>query len=144
MLPCCFFNFNGKYQRRQSGKTQYREYLDFVHEVGAACGFCVEEDSLRIPSTKRVCVLPDSTCPAPASPGVPQHLLRCPTTCPGISWLSVDGVCLRAWAYTGGTRVSTECVYPVILPTQHQRCLGQLSLYPALNSFSGERDQQAQ
>uniref|UniRef100_A0A7M4E4G8 tRNA (uracil-O(2)-)-methyltransferase n=1 Tax=Crocodylus porosus TaxID=8502 RepID=A0A7M4E4G8_CROPO len=57
VLPCCFFDFHGKYNRRQSKKTQYREYLDFVTQVGCACGFNVEEDSLRIPSTKRVCLI---------------------------------------------------------------------------------------
>ncbi|XP_060633986.2 probable tRNA (uracil-O(2)-)-methyltransferase isoform X1 [Anolis sagrei] len=57
LLPCCFFDFHGKYNRRQSKKTQYREYLDFVTEVGVACGFHVEEDCLRIPSTKRVCLI---------------------------------------------------------------------------------------
>ncbi|NWR41625.1 TRM44 methyltransferase, partial [Regulus satrapa] len=54
VLPCCFFDFHGKYRRRQSKKTQYREYLDFVAQVGCVCGFQVEEDCLRIPSTKRV------------------------------------------------------------------------------------------
>ncbi|XP_047422447.1 probable tRNA (uracil-O(2)-)-methyltransferase isoform X2 [Sciurus carolinensis] len=54
VLPCCFFDFTGKFCRRQSGKTQYREYLDFIREVGLSCGFQVEEDCLRIPSTKRV------------------------------------------------------------------------------------------
>ncbi|XP_003224213.3 probable tRNA (uracil-O(2)-)-methyltransferase [Anolis carolinensis] len=57
LLPCCFFDFHGKYNRRQSKKTQYREYLDFVTEVGVVCGFNVEEDCLRIPSTKRVCLI---------------------------------------------------------------------------------------
>ncbi|XP_068132769.1 probable tRNA (uracil-O(2)-)-methyltransferase [Hyperolius riggenbachi] len=57
VLPCCFFNFNGKYNRRSSKKTQYREYLDFVTEIGTRCGFNVEEDCLRIPSTKRVCLI---------------------------------------------------------------------------------------
>ncbi|KAL8182769.1 UNVERIFIED_CONTAM: tRNA methyltransferase 44 [Gekko kuhli] len=57
VLPCCFFDFHGKYNRRQSKKTQYREYLDFVTEVGLVCGFNVEEDCLRIPSTKRVCLI---------------------------------------------------------------------------------------
>ncbi|XP_060102143.1 probable tRNA (uracil-O(2)-)-methyltransferase isoform X2 [Heteronotia binoei] len=60
VLPCCFFDFNGKYNRRQSQKTQYREYLDFVTEVGLVCGFNVEEDCLRIPSTKRVCLIGNS------------------------------------------------------------------------------------
>ena len=54
VLPCCFFDFHGKYSRSQSKKTQYREYLDFVAQVGFVCGFHVEEDCLRIPSTKRV------------------------------------------------------------------------------------------
>ncbi|OCT99289.1 hypothetical protein XELAEV_18005076mg [Xenopus laevis] len=57
VLPCCFFNFYGKYNRKSSKKTQYREYLDFVKEVGQQCGFNVEEDCLRIPSTKRVCLI---------------------------------------------------------------------------------------
>ncbi|XP_025025053.1 probable tRNA (uracil-O(2)-)-methyltransferase [Python bivittatus] len=57
LLPCCFFDFYGKYNRRQSKKSQYREYLDFVTEVGIVCGFNVEEDCLRIPSTKRVCLI---------------------------------------------------------------------------------------
>nr|XP_033806053.1 probable tRNA (uracil-O(2)-)-methyltransferase isoform X2 [Geotrypetes seraphini] len=57
VLPCCFFDFYGKYSRRQSKKTQYREYLDFITEVGHKCGFNVEEDCLRIPSTKRVCLI---------------------------------------------------------------------------------------
>ncbi|XP_043825507.1 probable tRNA (uracil-O(2)-)-methyltransferase isoform X2 [Dromiciops gliroides] len=51
--------------RRQSKKTQYREYLDFIKEVGFTCGFQVEEDCLRIPSTKRVCLIGKSrTYPA--------------------------------------------------------------------------------
>ncbi|XP_063315929.1 probable tRNA (uracil-O(2)-)-methyltransferase [Pelobates fuscus] len=57
VLPCCFFNFYGKYNRKSCKKTQYREYLDFVTEVGHHCGFNVEEDCLRIPSTKRVCLI---------------------------------------------------------------------------------------
>ncbi|KAI4905047.1 hypothetical protein NFI96_016023 [Prochilodus magdalenae] len=57
VLPCCFFDFYGKYQRRQCKKTQYREYIDFISEVSAACGFQTDEDCLRIPSTKRVCLI---------------------------------------------------------------------------------------
>ncbi|MED6246371.1 hypothetical protein ATANTOWER_016951 [Ataeniobius toweri] len=54
VLPCCFFNFYGKYQRRQCKKSQYKEYINFIAEVGQVCGFDTEEDCLRIPSTKRV------------------------------------------------------------------------------------------
>uniref|UniRef100_A0A670Y7N6 tRNA (uracil-O(2)-)-methyltransferase n=1 Tax=Pseudonaja textilis TaxID=8673 RepID=A0A670Y7N6_PSETE len=67
LLPCCFFDFYGKYNRRQSQKSQYREYLDFVAEVGTVCGFQVEEDCLRIPSTKRVTpALGGPSCPSAA------------------------------------------------------------------------------
>ncbi|XP_005408833.2 PREDICTED: probable tRNA (uracil-O(2)-)-methyltransferase [Chinchilla lanigera] len=67
VLPCCFFDFVGRYCRRQSQKTQYREYLDFIQEVGRACGFHVEEDCLRIPSTKRVCLIGKSRIYPPAA-----------------------------------------------------------------------------
>lgn len=66
VLPCCFFSFYGKYNRKSSKKTQYREYLDFVIEVGTQCGFIVEEDCLRIPSTKRVCLIGKSRRYSPA------------------------------------------------------------------------------
>ncbi|XP_020484896.1 probable tRNA (uracil-O(2)-)-methyltransferase [Labrus bergylta] len=57
VLPCCFFDFYGKYQRRQCKKSQYKEYIDFIAEVSGVSGFITEEDCLRIPSTKRVCLV---------------------------------------------------------------------------------------
>ncbi|TRZ00906.1 hypothetical protein DNTS_001089 [Danionella cerebrum] len=57
VLPCCFFDFCGKYQRRQCLKSQYKEYIDFITEISSVCGFHTEEDCLRIPSTKRVCLI---------------------------------------------------------------------------------------
>ncbi|XP_070849762.1 probable tRNA (uracil-O(2)-)-methyltransferase [Chaetodon trifascialis] len=57
VLPCCFFDFYGKYQRRQCKKSQYKEYIDFIAEVSRVSGFNTEEDCLRIPSTKRVCLV---------------------------------------------------------------------------------------
>uniref|UniRef100_A0A8C2ING3 tRNA (uracil-O(2)-)-methyltransferase n=2 Tax=Cyprinus carpio TaxID=7962 RepID=A0A8C2ING3_CYPCA len=57
VIPCCFFDFCGKYQRRQCKKSQYKEYIDFVTDVSTMCGFYTEEDCLRIPSTKRVCII---------------------------------------------------------------------------------------
>nr|XP_031294074.1 probable tRNA (uracil-O(2)-)-methyltransferase isoform X1 [Camelus dromedarius] len=91
VLPCCFFDFIGKYQRRQSTKTQYRGYLDFLTEVGSACGFRVEEDCLRIPSTKRVCLIGKSrTYPAAAEASMDEQRTRyissrrgCPVSPPG-------------------------------------------------------------
>ena len=40
-----------------SNERQYRSYLDYVENIGNSCGFEVEEDVLRIPSTKRVRVI---------------------------------------------------------------------------------------
>ncbi|KAI9543416.1 hypothetical protein NQZ68_012066 [Dissostichus eleginoides] len=57
VLPCCFFDFFAKYQRRHCKKSQYKEYIDFITEVSAVSGFNTEEDCLRIPSTKRVCLV---------------------------------------------------------------------------------------
>uniref|UniRef100_A0A671QDI0 tRNA (uracil-O(2)-)-methyltransferase n=1 Tax=Sinocyclocheilus anshuiensis TaxID=1608454 RepID=A0A671QDI0_9TELE len=57
VLPCCFFDFCGKYQRRQCKKSQYKEYIDFISDVSTECGFYTVEDCLRIPSTKRVCII---------------------------------------------------------------------------------------
>ncbi|KAM5339328.1 putative tRNA (uracil-O(2)-)-methyltransferase [Glossophaga mutica] len=67
VLPCCFFDFEGRFRRRQSGQTQYRGYLDFIREVGETCGFRVQEDCLRIPSTKRVCLIGTSRTYPPAA-----------------------------------------------------------------------------
>ena len=43
-------------------KCLFRDYLDHICEIGEKCGFSVQEDKLRIPSTKRICFVgvPDS------------------------------------------------------------------------------------
>ena len=35
----------------------YRNYLDRICDIGEKCGFSVQEDKLRIPSTKRICFI---------------------------------------------------------------------------------------
>ncbi|XP_012282705.1 probable tRNA (uracil-O(2)-)-methyltransferase [Orussus abietinus] len=56
LLPCCAFEFDGKkYQRMDSSKSQYSEYLSYVKSICQDCGFRTEVDRLRIPSTKRIC-----------------------------------------------------------------------------------------
>ena len=57
LLPCCPYEFYGKYRRRGTGnsKSIYREYLDYVSDIGERCGFSMEEDRLKIPSTRRIC-----------------------------------------------------------------------------------------
>ncbi|KAK6192480.1 hypothetical protein SNE40_003938 [Patella caerulea] len=57
VLPCCHHDFDSKFNERGIGESQYQTYLQFVKKVGGACGFNVEEDTLRIPSTKRVCFI---------------------------------------------------------------------------------------
>ena len=57
VLPCCAFDFFGKFQRISQKKSQYRDYLDKILQIGLDCGFEVSEDKLRIPSTKRICFI---------------------------------------------------------------------------------------
>ena len=58
VLPCCPFSFFSKFQREKfnaSNNSRYHEYLRFVADVGRTCGFHVQEDRMRIPSTRRTC-----------------------------------------------------------------------------------------
>ncbi|TRY70144.1 hypothetical protein TCAL_10016 [Tigriopus californicus] len=57
VLPCCPFEFHRKFVRRNPKASIYRDYLDYVKEVGEKCGFVMEEDRLKIPSTKRICFI---------------------------------------------------------------------------------------
>ncbi|XP_004571252.1 putative tRNA (uracil-O(2)-)-methyltransferase isoform X2 [Maylandia zebra] len=89
VLPCCFFDFCGKYQRRQCKKSQYKEYIDFIAEVSQVCGFNTDEDCLRIPSTKRVCLLGKSrNYQLSDEPEVEQqraHYIHSRCTAPGVT-----------------------------------------------------------
>lgn len=55
VLPCCPHDFDCKFRRTRPGMSIYSEYLEYVKEVGAVCGYDIWQDRLRIPSTKRVC-----------------------------------------------------------------------------------------
>jgi tRNASer (uridine44-2'-O)-methyltransferase len=57
VLPCCPFNLTAKYMRRNASVSVFRDYLDYVVEAGGLAGFQVEEDRMRIPSTKRICLV---------------------------------------------------------------------------------------
>ncbi|MPC19436.1 putative tRNA (uracil-O(2)-)-methyltransferase [Portunus trituberculatus] len=59
VIPCCAHDFSHKYRRRHAGRSQYCDYLEYVQEIGGVCGFEVKEDKLRIPSTKRICIVGD-------------------------------------------------------------------------------------
>eukprot|EP00088_Acartia_fossae_P057454 TRINITY_DN6703_c0_g1_i3.p1 TRINITY_DN6703_c0_g1~~TRINITY_DN6703_c0_g1_i3.p1 ORF type:complete len:563 (-),score=83.67 TRINITY_DN6703_c0_g1_i3:346-2034(-) len=64
VLPCCPFTFTAKYQRKNGSVSVFRDYLDHVTQLGKIAGFQVDEDRMRIPSTKRICLVgtPDQTC----------------------------------------------------------------------------------
>ncbi|XP_049867458.1 probable tRNA (uracil-O(2)-)-methyltransferase isoform X2 [Pectinophora gossypiella] len=58
LLPCCAFNFDGtKYRRQNSSVSQYTEYLQYIKSLCEDCGFITDIDRLKIPSTKRICLV---------------------------------------------------------------------------------------
>lgn len=58
VLPCCAYEFDGrKYQRRSAQSSQYMDFLDYVECISDVCGFHTEIDRLKIPSTKRICII---------------------------------------------------------------------------------------
>ncbi|KAF0313215.1 putative tRNA (uracil-O(2)-)-methyltransferase [Amphibalanus amphitrite] len=57
LLPCCPWDFYSKYQRADTRLSQYEEYLQYVGRLSERCGFVAEKDRLRIPSTRRRCVV---------------------------------------------------------------------------------------
>ncbi|XP_076670059.1 putative tRNA (uracil-O(2)-)-methyltransferase isoform X1 [Andrena cerasifolii] len=58
LLPCCSYELDGtKYQRYCASKSQYSEYIDYVRNICNECGFKTYIDKLRIPSTKRICLV---------------------------------------------------------------------------------------
>lgn len=58
LLPCCCFELNGsKFQRRNTSHSSYTDYLQYISEFCEKLGFIVKLDKLRIPSTKRICLV---------------------------------------------------------------------------------------
>ncbi|XP_034193171.2 putative tRNA (uracil-O(2)-)-methyltransferase isoform X1 [Osmia lignaria lignaria] len=58
LLPCCPYELNGtKYQRCCASKSQYSEYIEYIKNLSNECGFETHLDKLRIPSTKRICLI---------------------------------------------------------------------------------------
>lgn len=58
LLPCCAYEFNGtKYQRRNCKISQYMDFLKYTEEISTICGYNTIVDRLKIPSTKRVCLI---------------------------------------------------------------------------------------
>ncbi|KAL9701369.1 hypothetical protein quinque_004810 [Culex quinquefasciatus] len=58
LLPCCAFEFDGtKFQRQNSSVSQYGDFLRYAKQISAVCGFETATDRLKIPSTKRTCLI---------------------------------------------------------------------------------------
>lgn len=58
VLPCCPYDFNGqKFIRRNTSISAYADYLAYIEEISNKCEFKTEIDKLRIPSTKRTCLV---------------------------------------------------------------------------------------
>ncbi|BES95513.1 Predicted AdoMet-dependent methyltransferase [Nesidiocoris tenuis] len=68
LLPCCAFEFSGvKFKRTDSLKSVYMGYLDYLENLTRTLGFNVSRDRLKIPSTKRICLVSDGRFSAPPS-----------------------------------------------------------------------------
>lgn len=52
ILPCCFFDFVGKYSETDPKIGKFKTYLNYLKKIGEKCGFKVESETLKIPSTK--------------------------------------------------------------------------------------------
>ncbi|KXS09154.1 DUF1613-domain-containing protein [Gonapodya prolifera JEL478] len=59
VIPCCFFELSGlRFTEMDHSKGRYETYLGRVKELSEeTCGFVVEREYLRMPSTKNVCLL---------------------------------------------------------------------------------------
>ncbi|KAG8231271.1 hypothetical protein J437_LFUL011125 [Ladona fulva] len=59
VLPCCPYDFYGRYGRRNPRKSVYQEYLEYIQKEVCEnlCQFTCQQDRLRIPSTKRICIV---------------------------------------------------------------------------------------
>ncbi|KAI4482997.1 hypothetical protein M0802_013521 [Mischocyttarus mexicanus] len=58
LLPCCAYEFDGrKFQRQNTSKSKYSEYISCIANMSKICGFDIQLDKLRIPSTKRISLI---------------------------------------------------------------------------------------
>ncbi|KAJ8950412.1 hypothetical protein NQ318_003688 [Aromia moschata] len=58
VLPCCPYDFSGqKYIRTNTSVSQYSDYFAYIRKICEMCGFDTKPDKLRIPSTKRTCLV---------------------------------------------------------------------------------------
>lgn len=61
LLPCCAFEFSGaKFSKRVKDKSLYMSFIDYLIDLSTnICGLKTQIDRLKIPSTKRICLISD-------------------------------------------------------------------------------------
>ncbi|CAG9815628.1 unnamed protein product [Phaedon cochleariae] len=58
LLPCCPFEFSGqKFIRKNTSISAYADYLLYIEEICKKCGYETKLDKLRIPSTRKSCLV---------------------------------------------------------------------------------------
>ncbi|KAF9116577.1 tRNA methyltransferase 44 [Mortierella sp. AM989] len=59
VIPCCFFDLNGSRYRFPKGAPdgKYKAYQDYICSIISTCGFILQTEILRIPSTKNVALV---------------------------------------------------------------------------------------
>ncbi|KAK6625449.1 hypothetical protein RUM43_005747 [Polyplax serrata] len=58
VLPCCPYQLNGqKFQRQNSTLSTYQDFMYYVKGISEMCDFDTFIDRMRIPSTKRICLI---------------------------------------------------------------------------------------
>jgi hypothetical protein len=62
VIPCCYFQLDGSRHKGLSGLEggKYREYTDYVKQIAIKAGYNIDEDHLRIPSTRNIAVVGQS------------------------------------------------------------------------------------
>ncbi|CAG9834193.1 unnamed protein product [Diabrotica balteata] len=63
VIPCCPYDFSGeKYVRKNTKVSVYADYLIYIQDIFQKCQFQVSVDKLRIPSTKKICLVGLNSC----------------------------------------------------------------------------------
>ncbi|VDN59366.1 unnamed protein product [Dracunculus medinensis] len=81
LLPCCPYDFYSRYRKKSkssAGYSSYWSYLDYIKSICMRLGYKVEEDGLKIPSTKRycfVCSVPNEKLPEDIDARISEILL---------------------------------------------------------------------
>lgn len=56
-LPCCEWDFDKKFTSRTQKMSRYNLYLEYIKKITEKCGYEVEVEHLRIPSTRNISII---------------------------------------------------------------------------------------